>query len=409
MNIALRSGAVASAAALTLLLSACSASNETDPTTSSTSDAPATSDAMSLSGELNGAGASTQQVAMEAWRANFQSDNPDLTINYDPVGSGGGRTQFLDGSVAWAGSDAALSEEEYASAVDRCGADGAINLPVYVSPIAVAFNLDGIDSLNMDAATIAKIFDGKITTWNDPAIAAQNDGVDLPDSAITIVHRSDESGTTKNFTDYLAKASDGAWPYDASGDWANDLGESGQGTSGVVQILTSTPGTIGYADESQVGGLGVVSVKVGDELQRSFRRRCRNRAGGLDACRPERSPTTWPTTLTARPRPPGAYPVMLSSYVIVCQKYDDARGRRERDELPRVRRLPGRPGCSCSGSRLRPDFARTVGQDHRESCRESLRRAASDLADWTVVGCVRKDEPTTVLPLSPTETKRDDH
>lgn len=322
MNIALRSGAVASAAALTLLLSACSASNEPDPTSSSP-DAPATSGAMTLSGELNGAGASTQQVAMEAWRAAFQSNNPDLTINYDPVGSGGGRTQFLDGSVAWAGSDAALSEEEYTAAADRCGADGAINLPVYVSPVAVAFNLDGIDSLNMDAATIAMIFDGKITTWNDPAIAGQNPGVALPDAAITIVHRSDESGTTENFTDYLAKASDGAWPYDASGDWANALGESGQGTSGVIQIITSTSGTIGYADESQVGDLGVVSVKVGDTYNAPS---AKGAAIALEASTPagKNGPNDLAYDLDRTTTVAGAYPIMLSSYVIVCQKYDDA-------------------------------------------------------------------------------------
>ena len=323
MNIALRSGAVASAAALTLLLSACSASNDDDKT-SSTSD-PATSSApvaASLSGELNGAGASTQQVAMETWRAAFQSANPDLTINYDPVGSGGGRTQFLDGSVAWAGSDAALSDDEYTQAQTRCGADGAINLPVYVSPIAVTFNLDGITSLDMDAATIAKIFDGKITTWNDPAIASQNPDVTLPASAITIVHRSDESGTTKNFTDYLQKASAGAWPYDASGDWANDLGESGEQTAGVIQIIQGTTGTIGYADESQVGSLGKVSVKVGDTYNAPS---AEGAAIALAASTPagKNGANDLAFDLDRTTTTADAYPVMLSSYVIVCQKYDD--------------------------------------------------------------------------------------
>ena len=325
MNIALRSGAVASAAALTLLLSACSASNETPKTSTTSSNAPAASSApaaMTLSGELNGAGASTQQVAMQTWRANFQDANSGLTINYDPVGSGGGRTQFLDGSVAWAGSDAALSADEYKTAQTRCGADGAINLPVYVSPIAVAFNLDGVTSLNMDPATIANIFDGKITKWNDPAIAATNSGVTLPDSAITIVHRSDESGTTHNFTDYLQKASGGAWPYKASGNWPNKLGESGQGTSGVIQIITSTKGTIGYADESQVGSLGTVSVKVGDSYNAPS---AEGAAIALAASKPagQNGPNDLAYDLDRTTTAAGAYPVMLSSYVIVCQKYKD--------------------------------------------------------------------------------------
>lgn len=330
VKIANRTGVIATATVLTLALAACSATNETTPETSTpaaTSAAPTTSeaaDAMMLSGELNGAGASTQQVAMEAWRANFQSSHPDLTINYDPVGSGGGRTAFLGGAVAWAGSDAALGEDEYVTAQTRCGPDGAINLPVYISPIAVAFNLDGIDTLNMDAATIAMIFDGKITTWSDPAIADQNPDVTLPDSAITIVHRSDESGTTENFTDYLQKASDGAWPYEASGDWANDLGESGQGTSGVVQILSSTPGTIGYADASQVASLGVVSVKVGDTYNAPSPE---GAAIALESSTPigSNGPNDLVFDLDRTTTVANAYPVMLSSYVIVCQKYDDAK------------------------------------------------------------------------------------
>lgn len=324
MNIALRSRVVASAAALTLLLSACTATNETTKTSSPGSADNAPSAPIKLSGELNGAGASTQEKAMEAWRGTFQGNNPDLTINYDPVGSGGGRTGFLDGSASWAGSDAALSTEEYATAVTRCGADGAINLPIYVSAIAIAFNLDGIDSLKMDPATVAKIFDGKITKWNDPAIAAFNDGVTLPNASITIVHRSDESGTTKNFTDYLAKASNGAWPYDASGDWANDLGESGQGTSGVKQILAATKGTIGYLDSSQAGDLGAVAVKVGDAY---VSHSAEGAAVALETSTVVgvNGPNDLAYKIDRTTTAAGAYPVMLASYVIVCQKYDDAK------------------------------------------------------------------------------------
>ncbi|WP_062203769.1 phosphate ABC transporter substrate-binding protein PstS [Demequina salsinemoris] len=332
MKIATRAGAVAAAAVLSLSLAACSASNEVaaddssaDAAATDTATDEATDAAMSFSGELNGSGASTQEKAMEVWRANFQTENPDLTINYDPVGSGGGRTAFLDGSVSWAGSDAALSEEdgEYDAAVDRCGDAGAVNLPMYISPIAVAFNLEGIDSLNMDAATIAAIFDGEITNWSDDAIASQNEGVELPDLAITMVHRSDESGTTKNFTDYLEQASDGAWGYEASGDWPNDLGESGQGTSGVVQIITSTEGTIGYADHSQTSGLGVVSVKVGDEYVAPS---ADGAALALTAATPAgvNGDDDLAYELDRTTTEAGAYPVIVLSYVIVCEQYDDA-------------------------------------------------------------------------------------
>lgn len=317
-------GAVASAAALTLLLAACTPSNEKEETSApSTSAAATTTPAVVLSGDIAGAGASSQESAVEAWVAGFQGMNPDLNISYDPVGSGGGRTQFLDGAVSWAGSDSALSEDEYALAVERCGADGAINLPVYISPIAVIFNIEGVDSLNLDAATIASIFDGKITKWNDAAIAAQNEGVELPDLAITTVHRQDESGTTKNFTDYLAKASDGAWPYDASGDWANALGEAGQGTSGLVQIVTDTQGAIGYADASKAGELGTVAIKVGEEY---VPHSPEGAAIALATAAPAgvNGANDLAFKIDRTTTEAGAYPLLLLSYAIVCQHYDDA-------------------------------------------------------------------------------------
>ena len=124
---------------------------------------------------------------------------------------------FISGAFAFAGSDSYLSDDEgeLTDAKSACGGEDPIEVPAYVSPIAVAFNLEGVDSLNLSAKTIAQIFDGKITKWNDPLIANENEGVDLPDTTISPVHRSDDSGTTDNFTDYLSKAGEGAWSYDA--------------------------------------------------------------------------------------------------------------------------------------------------------------------------------------------------
>ena len=145
----------------------------------------------SLSGTLAGAGASSQEAAMQGWIAGFQTANEDVTVNYDPVGSSGGREQFLSGGVAFAGSDAALDEEELTSAEERCGEGGLVELPLYISPIAVAFNLPGVETLNLSPQTIAGIFTQKITTWDAPEIAADNPDAELPDLAITPVNRSD--------------------------------------------------------------------------------------------------------------------------------------------------------------------------------------------------------------------------
>lgn len=312
-------GALALAGVLALSLAACGSDNATGSDSTGTSGSGDT--ASSLSGELNGSGASSQESAMEAWRAGFQNQNPDVTVSYDPVGSGGGRTAFLDGSVQFAGTDSALDEDELAQAQDRCFGAEAVDLPVYVSPIAVVFNLEGVDSLNLSAATIANIFNNTITTWNDPAIAAENPDVQLPDTAITPVHRSDESGTTKNFTDYLAKASGGAWTEEASGDWPLDGGESGAQTSGLIQAVSGGNGTIGYADFSKAGDLGVVKIKVGEEWVAPSEE---GAAAALDASPRDdaRAEGDIVVKIDRETTESGAYPMILVSYLVACQAYD---------------------------------------------------------------------------------------
>ena len=315
----IRRAIVPGIAVLALALSACGAANDDkgDGGTSGGGD---------LSGTLNGGGSSAQEAAQAVWRANFQSANGDaVTVNYDPVGSGTGRENFISGAYTFAGSDSALSEEdgEVAGAKKRCGGEDAIEVPAYVSPIAIVYNLDGVDNLQLSGPTIAAIFDGTITKWNDPAIVADNPDADLPSTAITPVHRSDDSGTTTNFTDYLAQASDGEWGYDADGVWPIQGGEAAEGTSGLVAAVKSGSGTIGYADESQAGDLGVAAVKVGEEYNLptaegaakvlAISPRVEGRADVDMAIEVDRTTTE-----------SGAYPISLTSYLIACQHYDDA-------------------------------------------------------------------------------------
>jgi phosphate transport system substrate-binding protein len=308
-------------AVLALALTGCGASNSDGDTGSDDSS----SGAKSLSGSLAGAGASSQESAQTAWRAGFQGDNPDVTITYDAVGSGTGRENFINKAVSFAGSDSYLSDDEgqLSGAKERCGGKDAIEVPAYVSAIAIIFNLPGVDSLKLDAKTIASIFDGKIKTWNDPAIAALNDGVDLPDTKISPVHRSDDSGTTDNFTDYLSQAGDGAWPYDADGVWPIKGGEAAEGTSGLVAAVKGGEGAIGYADESQAGGLGLVSVQVGEDFTAPS---AEGAAKALAVSKPAegRSDVDMAIDVDRTTTEAGAYPVLLASYLIACQTYDDA-------------------------------------------------------------------------------------
>ncbi len=310
----LRGSATAAAAfAFALGLTACGAANEQGSDNTSGS---------SLSGTLNGAGSSAQEAAIAAWKKEFQTANSDVTVNYDPVGSGGGREQFLAGGIAFAGSDAYLTDEELATAKETCKGE-IVEVPVYVSPIAVIYNLDGVDKLKMSAKTIGAIFEGKITKWNDPAIAADNADAKLPDSTITPVHRSDDSGTTKNFTDYLDQASEGGWSGGVVETWPVKGGEAAEGTSGVVAAVTGGQGTIGYADESQAGDLGKVSVKVGDTFTDPTPEAA---AKVLDTAIPVegRDATDIAIDIDRKTTEAGVYPIVLASFQIACQKYDDA-------------------------------------------------------------------------------------
>ncbi|MBB1515126.1 phosphate ABC transporter substrate-binding protein PstS [Tessaracoccus sp. MC1679] len=248
-----------------LLLSACAA-NEGTTTPDTTDSATADSSAVStLEGTLAGKGSSAMNSAQTTWIAKFQDANPGMTVNYAPDGSGAGREAFMGAGVDFAGSDRAFTlEENVAGASSLCADDSiAYNLPIYVSPIAVIFNLEGVTELNLNPDTLAGIFNGSITKWNDPGIVATNEGVELPDMDITPVHRSDDSGTTENFTDYLNKTAPSVWTNEADGEWTYEGGEAAKGTSGVVAAVTGGTGTIGYADSSQAGELAV--AKIGDD------------------------------------------------------------------------------------------------------------------------------------------------
>ncbi|HWC09449.1 MAG TPA: phosphate ABC transporter substrate-binding protein PstS [Solirubrobacterales bacterium] len=280
-----------------------------------------------VSGEIAGAGASSQEAAQEAWRAEFESANGGATISYDPVGSGGGREQFIAGGVSFAGSDAALTEEEgeLKKAISRCEPGELIEIPAYVSPIAVIYNLPEVEELQLDPETVAKIFNQEITAWNDAAIAKTNPDVELPDTRITPVNRSDESGTTENFTEYLSEVVPSAWPHEVSGDWPVKGGEAAQGTSGVVEAVSVGDGAIGYADASQAGELGVATIEVGEEFVAPSPEAA---AAILDESPEDKADAPgkymFPFKLDRRTEAEGTYPIVLVSYLLACTKYGSA-------------------------------------------------------------------------------------
>ncbi|WP_370589325.1 phosphate ABC transporter substrate-binding protein PstS [Salinibacterium sp. ZJ70] len=309
-------GAAAIALVGALALSSCTAANEVGAGAGAESG---------LTGTLVGSGASSQGSAQEAWIAAFQSAHPDVTVEYDPAGSGSGRDTFLAGGAAFAGSDRAFTVDEIEKGTfGSCVAgSGIVEIPAYISPIAVIFNLDGIESLDLDAATLARIFLGEITVWNDPAIASQNPDVALPATPIAAVHRADDSGTTENFTEYLGAAAPDVWTYAPDGVWPLQGGEAASQTSGMIDTVSGGIGTIGYADASRAGGLGTVAVKVGDEYVPYSTTAA---AAVVDASPLEegRGESDLAIALDRGTDASGVYPIVLVSYLIGCTEYQDA-------------------------------------------------------------------------------------
>ena len=313
-----RGAASAALAGLMLATTACGGDNAVEGAGPAVPD-----DLECFSGSLNGAGSSAQENAMTTWIAGFQSACEGARVYYDSIGSGGGRNQFIDGAVDFAGTDAAMDPEENTDALARCGDSDTINLPAYVVAIAVVFNIEGVDSLNLAPDVLAKIFNQDITHWNDPEIAEDNPDADLPDLAITQVSRADDSGTTENFTQYLSEAAPDSWPHEPGGQWPLAPRESAQGNSGIADTVSRAEGAIGYVEMSHLHGLSAANIGVGDE----FVEIAPDAAAQVVADSPRREENTSKYDLALDldygTTEPGSYPLVLVSYETVCLDYPD--------------------------------------------------------------------------------------
>ncbi len=251
--------------ATALSLAACSSSSSSSSAAAgSTASSSSSSSSAALSGTLNGSGSTFQTIFQQTAIASFKSVQSGMTVNYGSGGSGKGRTDLASGVVNYAGSDSPIPAAETANFKGKT----VLYFPVLIGPITLSYNLSGLSKpLQLSAPVIASIFDGKITKWNDPAIAADNPGVTLPSSSITIAVRSDSSGTTQNFTLFLKDATPSTWTLGSSSivKWPATA-HAGAGNSGVAQIIKSTPGAIGYVDyaTAKASGLTFASIKNKD-------------------------------------------------------------------------------------------------------------------------------------------------
>jgi phosphate transport system substrate-binding protein len=329
-----------SAAALTALLaagalalSACSSSgggsggNTSAPAPTSSSASGSTGGASGIScttGTLNGSGSTAQTNAMDAWRKAYQQACSGAKINYDSIGSGDGISAFTDKKADFAGSDAALDpKEEMPPATKACGSP-ALDLPMVVGPVAIAYNLSGVNNLTLNASTIAQMFLGKIKTWNDPAIAALNKGVNLPSTAIKPFYRSDDSGTTFNFESYLKAAAPKDFtsePNKVSSD-AHFAGQGENGSQGVADSVTQTSGGVGYMEYSYAvkAQLPYAAIDSGSgpvQLSKD------TASKAVSTAKVVGTGDDLSLSIDYGQNTPGAYPLVLVTYEIVCTKYSD--------------------------------------------------------------------------------------
>ncbi len=307
-----------------LVVSACGNKNSANE-----GGAPAGSSAAKVScggkKTLKASGSTAQANAMARFVNAFEEACSGQTLNYTANGSGAGINEFVGNQTDFGGSDVPLSTDEYAKAQQRCSSPGWY-LPVVFGPIAVTYNVGGLSSLNLDGPTTAKIFSGAITTWNDPAIAALNQGANLPATPIHVVFRSDQSGTTDNFQNYLGVASDGAWGKGSGKTFNGGVGEGAAGNEGTAAAIQNTDGAITYnewsfAQNRKLNQAKIVTSAGPDPVTISTDSVGKTIAGAT--IKGQGNDLVLDTGSFYKPSQPGAYPIVLATYEVVCSKYPD--------------------------------------------------------------------------------------
>ena len=295
-----------------LVLAGCGGNNNGGSSSSGTSGG---SDLASLSGSIKGSGSSFQDAFDQEVISQFKSVAPKATVTYNSVGSGTGKKEFGQGLDDFAGTDSLVKEG------DGPAAGSYVYIPTVAAPITVSYNLSGVDKLQLSPDTLAKIFSTSIKKWNDPAIAADNPGASLPNKNITVAHRSDGSGTTSNFTKYLAAAAPTTWKLGA-GDTVNwpASTQGAEKNTGVAQIVQQTDGGIGYVDYSDATELKLSFVSIKNKAGQYVAPTLEGASAAVEGAQVADDLTYSPINVDGQ----AAYPITSPTYVLIKPKYDDA-------------------------------------------------------------------------------------
>ncbi|GAB3988047.1 phosphate ABC transporter substrate-binding protein PstS [Actinoallomurus acanthiterrae] len=268
--------------------------------------------------QVNAAGSTAQANAISEWTKGYQQNCAGANLNYNANGSGAGIQAFTQGQVAFAGSDSALKPEEHGPADARCKTGKALDLPMVIGPIAVVYNLKGVDGLQLSPTTLASIFAGKIKTWDDAAIKKDNPQAKLPSSPIKTVHRADDSGTTDNFTKFLTATAPDIWKFEGGKKWTAPGGQGATKSDGVSTVVKQTDGAISYTEMSYATNGKLQVAKVGNGANQFVEASPDTASKG--AAGAQIVGTGNDLSLKVDYKTKDGYPIILFTYEIVCEK-----------------------------------------------------------------------------------------
>ncbi|MFE4536301.1 phosphate ABC transporter substrate-binding protein PstS [Streptomyces scopuliridis] len=304
-----------------LVLTACGSDNNAEGGDASSKPSAATSAVCKdAKGQLLASGSSAQKNAMDLWVKNYMASCTGVEVNYKSSSSGEGIVAFNQGTVGFAGSDSALKPEEVADSKKVCTGGQGINLPMVGGPIAIGYHLEGVDSLVLDAPTLAKIFDSKIKSWDDAAIKALNPDAKLPKKPIQAFHRSEDSGTTQNLGKYLGATAASDWKYEAEKKWPAPGGQAASGSSGVATQVKQVDGSIGYFELSYATSQQISTVKIDTGAAAPVEATSENASKAIAAAKIKGTGKDLALDLDYATKADGAYPIVLVTYEIACDK-----------------------------------------------------------------------------------------
>ncbi|ORV50582.1 phosphate-binding protein [Mycobacterium europaeum] len=275
--------------------------------------------------QLTAEGSTAQQNAMSLFNQVWGQYCPGKSVAYNPTGSGAGREQFIAGHVDFAGADSPLAADQIGPAAARCDGNPAWDLPLVFGPIALVYNLPGVPALVVSSDALGKIFSGRITAWNDPILAALNPGVALPDTRITPIYRTDSSGTTDNLQKFLTASAPQSWTRGVGTEFQGGVGEGATKSAGVVQVVRATPGAIGYVEKgfADQGAIPYARIATNKGAVVPLTNDTATNAVKATQFVADGNDLVLDLNAMYSSQEPGAYPLVLATYEIVCSKSSD--------------------------------------------------------------------------------------